>query len=725
MKIAVVTPVFGVQHVWLEQCLRSVMLQTVPRTHFVVCDGDDSFDLSPFPLTEVIRLPHPHRDSGNAARAIGTVSAISQEFDAVAYLDADNWFQPKHLELMVDLQQKTGAAVCSSSRYLFDLNDNLLGQCPEVDGQRFVDTNCMFLVRPAFPQIAVWYLMPRAQAPIGDRVLWNAIKKAKLPCAHHSTPTVNYRTRYIAHYRHFGKEAPGAAKDVQLIPDKTLLANSLGTTAHGSRREVPVIAQTTALNKETISLCLIVKNEANHLADCLRPIAGLVDEVVVVDTGSTDGTPKIAATWGAKVVHYDWQDSFADARNQSLQHATSKWIFWLDADDRVDAQNLARLRKLLGSLPSSNLAYMMKQRSILASGVASSVVIDHVRLFRKQPSVCWSYRVHEQILPALEYAKAEIVRTDIIIDHLGYHDPRLQQRKADRNLRLLLIEMKERPSDVFVLFNLACAYHAKSKYDQAIVALQRCLELAGPDISFLPKVYVQMAQCQRALGRMEQGMHYCLAGKQRFPTSAELWFEEGLLWQMQKKTLQAQHCFDQVLQLPSPPGASGIRVGLQSYFARHKLASVLAEQGKFLEAEDHWRKAVQECPEFSQGWLALARLMLCQNRSGEVDRLLEDLEQLPARKNIAIAMRATVHLSRKEYADAQRILKAEISQAPSAIELRLLLSECYLCEGRCVAEAEKQLREILVLDPRQKQAKIWLQRIHDEKQSVNPVPFII
>lgn len=214
MQIAVVTPVYRTPPVWLEQCLASVAHQTIPCTHFVVSDGDDVVDLSQRPGVEFLRLPSPHADCGNAARAIGSVSAVVRGFDAIAYLDADNWFAVDHLARLVELQANSGAAVCTCARNLVDLDGHLLGRCPEVDGETFVDTSCLFLTRHAFDVLVAWYSMPRVLAPIGDRLVWQTILAHKLPRAHVPVPTVNYRTSYAAHYTRFGKAPPAGAKQL-------------------------------------------------------------------------------------------------------------------------------------------------------------------------------------------------------------------------------------------------------------------------------------------------------------------------------------------------------------------------------------------------------------------------------------------------------------------------------------------------------------------------------
>ena len=103
-------------------------------------------------------------------------------------------------------------------------------------------------------------------------------------------------------------------------------------------------AESKAIVRPRVSLCMIVKNEEAKLPSCLKSVAGLVDEVVVVDTGSTDGTKAVAASLGARVFNFTWVDSFAAARNASLDHATGEWILWLDADDFIDADNCRKLR---------------------------------------------------------------------------------------------------------------------------------------------------------------------------------------------------------------------------------------------------------------------------------------------------------------------------------------------------------------------------------------------
>ncbi len=112
-----------------------------------------------------------------------------------------------------------------------------------------------------------------------------------------------------------------------------------------------------------ISLSLIVKNEERALPICLGSAADLVHEIILIDTGSTDRTKEVAASFGARVFDFAWRDDFAAARNESLRHATGDWIFWVDADDRLDEENRQKLRNLFAGLKDENAAYVMKSRS--------------------------------------------------------------------------------------------------------------------------------------------------------------------------------------------------------------------------------------------------------------------------------------------------------------------------------------------------------------------------
>ncbi len=231
--------------------------------------------------------------------------------------------------------------------------------------------------------------------------------------------------------------------------------------------------------KVRLSAGLIVRNEEVALPVCLGSVAGVVEESIVVDTGSTDRTRDVAAQHGARVFDFPWCDDFAGARNESVRHATGEWVLWIDADEHFEEANRAKLLALRAALPEGPGAYSTRQRSPSRSGETATVV-DQVRLFRRDPAVQWEYRVLEQLLPSLRRARYPVYPTDIVIEHAGYEDLVHTRRKLHRNLRLLQLDIRERPDDPFVLFNLGWALLELGRDGEAVQLLQRSLERSQP-----------------------------------------------------------------------------------------------------------------------------------------------------------------------------------------------------------------------------------------------------
>jgi hypothetical protein len=280
-----------------------------------------------------------------------------------------------------------------------------------------------------------------------------------------------------------------------------------------------------------ISLCMIVKNEETNLPDSLASVADLVDEIIVVDTGSTDRTKERAAHFGAHVVDSPWRDDFAAARNESLRHATGQWIFWLDADDRVDEENHDRLRRLFASLPPDNRGYLMEYRSLkdfVCGGQNTSV--ERVALFRSEPNIRWQYRVHEQIQASVERHGARLERTDIVIDTVGHQQGEVVHGKLERNYRLLLLENADRPGDPITLWNLGRTALRSDRVAEAADWLRQTLACGAPFEGRVEAlIYGQLAEALCRLARFQEALPVCQTGRMRFPDDIALLLAEGVV----------------------------------------------------------------------------------------------------------------------------------------------------------------------------------------------------
>ena len=214
LRVAIVTPYHKESDSVLEKCLESVRNQTYAECrHFVVADGFPNVMVSNSDVTHII-LPTAHGDNGNLARCIGAMSAISEGFDVVAFLDADNWFRNDHIETMLALHRQSCAALCTSGRMLYRIDGTVMCQdVKESNGIDFVDTSCLCFFRPAFDLLPLWGMMPAIFSPICDRVMWDAVITRGVSRAHSHVPTVAFRTQYAGHYQGLGETPPPGCKE--------------------------------------------------------------------------------------------------------------------------------------------------------------------------------------------------------------------------------------------------------------------------------------------------------------------------------------------------------------------------------------------------------------------------------------------------------------------------------------------------------------------------------
>ncbi|MCS6852418.1 MAG: glycosyltransferase [Gemmataceae bacterium] len=455
-----------------------------------------------------------------------------------------------------------------------------------------------------------------------------------------------------------------------------------------------------------VSLTMIVKNEEADLPGCLESVADLVDDIVVIDTGSTDRTKEVAARYGARVFDFTWIDHFAAARNEGIKHAVGDWIFWMDADDRLDADNRGRLKQLFAGLRDELAGYMMKCVCRAEGAAGGVLVLNHMRLFRKHPEVRWQYRVHELIRPALQKAGGITYWTDVVIQHTGYQSYEDYRRKVERNLRLLTIEHAEEPNDPFILCNLGRTLMGLKRPAEAIPYLRRSLELSPDTANYLTKLYVLIGQGYAMLGQKREALAVTQEGRARFPDDSELLFREAALRLELGDLPGAEACLLELLRLP-PEATHTIAVdpGLRGYKARHNLAIVYHRQGRFAEAEAQWNQVLAERPDYLEAWMGAADLLLSQKRVADVERLIGELRAHPQFQSEAAMLQARLHQERREFASARALLEGVIARQPTALGPRVALSQVLLQEGRDLAAAERALLAVLELDPGYEEAR--------------------
>jgi len=209
MRVAVVTPYYLEDIDTLARCYTSVQHQSHnDLMHVFVADGHVNPSVATLTGAEHLSLPMSHRDAGATPRAIGAISAFSRGYDAVAFLDADNTYQPNHIRSMVQTMIGHGVDVVTATRNICtNSGEFMYVDTIESTGEEFCDTNCLFIGRQCLNVLTYWVTEPE-QRLWSDRQFWSAIWQSGFSHRHHPIPTVNYHSRWAWHYQHAGRTPP-------------------------------------------------------------------------------------------------------------------------------------------------------------------------------------------------------------------------------------------------------------------------------------------------------------------------------------------------------------------------------------------------------------------------------------------------------------------------------------------------------------------------------------
>ncbi|MBB4843567.1 hypothetical protein HNP55_002090 [Paucibacter oligotrophus] len=283
-----------------------------------------------------------------------------------------------------------------------------------------------------------------------------------------------------------------------------------------------------------LSVCLIVRDEAHNLPLALASVQGLAHEIIVVDTGSVDNSPAIAAAWGARVLHWAWQDDFALARNQALAAASCDWILSLDADQQLAPASLPALRQALGR--QDCLAQLVQVQLLSAAAdaranplgdgraIAPLQSLQALRLFRRDPRIRFEGRVHEDVAESLlRMGSSHWPDSGLTLFDHGYVQASERARKRERNLALLRLSQAENPEGLYLGYKLAISLPPEQQaQSQALLerAMEQVMRLPAQEFAklpFLPRLVASAVQAWTEQGQLMRAARCCLALQPQLP----------------------------------------------------------------------------------------------------------------------------------------------------------------------------------------------------------------
>jgi tetratricopeptide (TPR) repeat protein len=472
------------------------------------------------------------------------------------------------------------------------------------------------------------------------------------------------------------------------------------------RRARGISGRARAATGLTLSLCMIVKDEEQMLSRCLEAIRPAVDEIIVVDTGSTDSTIEIARSFGARVIERPWTGSFAEPRNVSFDAATSDWIIYLDADEVLVAEDVERLRELTGH--TWREAYQLIETSFVGElGEGAAIVNTTLRMFRNRPEYRFTGAIHEQIWKTLPNdAPGRVAHSSVRIEHYGYlEDTRAVKDKTTRNLTLLLEQRNSGAAPTpFLHFNLGCEYAAAGDTREAGTELRNAWEMlvAANDVHttfYSPSLLSTLTRVLRLSGRLTEAISFARTGLEYFPAYTDLRLEQAAAHFEQGEHETARTLLERCIDQGDAPASFGGLVGSGTYLPRLALAKMAHDRGDTETAVAHLNWCMEHHPRYLG---VAAQYALARRRQGAapetiVEELENRLESLTVAARIAVA-RAFARSGAPGAAVAQYRLVLEQGDARRESSVRVALAEILLAHGEW-AQAATTASEVPADDP--------------------------
>ncbi|WP_211747294.1 TPR domain-containing glycosyltransferase [Paenibacillus sp. Marseille-Q4541] len=377
----------------------------------------------------------------------------------------------------------------------------------------------------------------------------------------------------------------------------------------------------------TLGVHMIIYNEEAWLGACLEQIDSMADELIIVDTGSTDRSIEIAEGYGATVIRSPWENDFAKARNAGLTHATTDWILVLDADEQVIAGQ------------EEIKPYLQQEKGDLCliqfvnwTGQSVDDYTLHLapRLFRNRRGYLYEGTVHEQLIRvrevSLEKSATDSDRTEakvsslaqsigpLKVNHYGYLPEVMASRQtALRNLKLIQTVLDQQPEDAFHIYNLGVTYCQLDDRERAKVAFSQSLRTCPLNAPYRATLVRDLGKLLYADYELEQARALLLMETQRYPDYADLQVQLGLVEWEQGMLAQAYLYFEKATKSRAYSEEQATpyitEAGSNSYIPLTHMANIDKCKGQVTEAEKHYRTAMRIQPGYLPAVIGLADLL--------------------------------------------------------------------------------------------------------------------
>jgi glycosyltransferase involved in cell wall biosynthesis len=309
--------------------------------------------------------------------------------------------------------------------------------------------------------------------------------------------------------------------------------------------------------KASVSLCMIVKNEEKYIEKCLLSVKDIVNEMIIVDTGSTDNTISIAQNFSVKIVNYAWNDSFSEARNFSISKANCDWILLLDADEEFEKKDTDKFIEFINGSNADGCHFTVC--NYLGKAVNNNYTVHNAfRLLRNNKKYQFDGDIHEQIrrIDGKKIENGTFDVQNIKLHHYGYLDDVIKEKnKRERNIPILLKKLEQEPEDSFTLFNLGNEYLAESNYPKALDLYNKAYDFIDKTQAYAPHLIYRRAMSFYNIRQFEYAVKAVAEGLNIYPQCTDLEYLRGTVYFDWGKYTLAIDSFNKCIQMGEPPSS--------------------------------------------------------------------------------------------------------------------------------------------------------------------------
>lgn len=374
------------------------------------------------------------------------------------------------------------------------------------------------------------------------------------------------------------------------------------------------------MKNATIGLSMIVRDEESNLARCLESVRGLVDEIVVVDTGSQDRTVEVARRYTDSVFSFPWNGDFSAARNYALDKTRSRWVLYLDADEELDSSTGDMRRLIKGSRGIDAFLLPLFNRDEISGNYSRYLVL---RLFKNNPGHRFQGRIHEQ-LTLIRPGSVGVADGPVI--HHWAAPGKVRNRKRGRNLQLLRQAVGEDPDNPFLQYYLGIEWLGLGRPLLALPYLEKArLALTDNHLNFRVPSIRYLVNCLHYMGRLHEAFCVCTEESLRYSDYPDIFFEGGIILEQLGQYQAAARWFGEALACGLPPLQYIHTAGTESFLALHHLGHCHEKMGKTGEAGDYYIRALESNPDYVYPLYNLFLIRL--SRLGPHDAFRRSLEE--------------------------------------------------------------------------------------------------